>query len=413
MREPTKVSGQSILNPIPAKLRGPDLLHDLISISTNQDEPAIDYLDENGQHFTVTYGELASRSEHLSDRISKVLNGLPARDTDDQLIIPLMIPQSPDLYIAQLALLKAGAAFCPINLDAPSDRINFILKDIKAGLVVTTSALAQSISASVSYATVFCVDEETAIPAVQTEDGDSNGHHSRIPVASDLAYVMYTSGSTGTPKGVGISHSAATQSLLAHDRHIPKFSRFLQFAAPTFDVSVFEIFFPLFRGSTLVCCNRADMLTDLAGTIRNLDVDACELTPSVAGSLLKRRASAPKLKLVLTIGEMLTKPVVAEFGGNPENLSILWGMYGPTEAAIHWLVKVSLEYNVPCHAWLISLTVPYNLHSGEMRRPGVSDFLLIRFPRSWLQSQVMEQSHMLSKSCQLVRLENLSSAGIS
>ena len=147
---------------------------------------------------------------------------------------------------------------------------------------------------------------------------------------------MYTSGSTGTPKGVGISHGAATQSLLAHDMHIPQFSRFLQFAAPTFDVSVFEIFFPFFRGATLICCDREQMLDDLPGVIGKLEVDACELTPTVAGSLLRKRENAPGLKLLLTIGEMLSQPVINEFGGSEDASSMLWAMYGPTEATIHW-----------------------------------------------------------------------------
>ncbi|KAI0602060.1 amino acid adenylation domain-containing protein [Biscogniauxia sp. FL1348] len=77
------------------------------------------------------------------------------------------------------------------------------------------------------------------------------------------------------------------------------------------------------------------MLTDLPAVLRKLDVDACELTPSVAGSLLKRRDNAPCLRVLLTIGEMLTEPVIQEFGGNQEKDSMLWGMYGPTEATIH------------------------------------------------------------------------------
>ncbi|ROT43822.1 N-(5-amino-5-carboxypentanoyl)-L-cysteinyl-D-valine synthase [Sodiomyces alkalinus F11] len=154
---------------------------------------------------------------------------------------------------------------------------------------------------------------------------------------------MYTSGSTGTPKGVGIPHGAATQSLLAHDRHIPGFQRFLQFASPTFDVSVFEVFFPLFRGCTIVSCDRATMLDDLPGIMRRLNVDACELTPTVAASLLRTRANVPSLKLLLTIGEMLTEPVVKEFGSNETRPSILWGMYGPTEAAIHCTLQVAFS----------------------------------------------------------------------
>ncbi|KAF9772216.1 non-ribosomal peptide synthetase nps2 [Fusarium sp. DS 682] len=167
----------------------------------------------------------------------------------------------------------------------------------------------------------------------------------RVPQPEDLAYVMYTSGSTGTPKGVGISHDAASQALIAHDRHIPAFSRFLQFAAPTFDVSVFEIFFPLFRGATLVSVRRVEMLDDLPGVLRAMRVDACELTPTVAGSLLRRRENAPDLKLLLTIGEMLNAPVVDEFGGDNERPSMLWAMYGPTEATIHCTLQTAFSSN--------------------------------------------------------------------
>lgn len=335
MGKPEDATGLSILNPTPEKIPGPSLLHNLIQKPANQNELAVDFLNEHGQRIVMSYGKLDALSDRLSKRISQALCTRPTC-VQDQPIIPLMIPQSPDLYVSLYAILKSGAAFCPMNLDAPADRTRFILKDINASLILTTSALSQRILAAQSHVQVICVDEGENDESMVIEDPANHDYRGREPATHELAYVMYTSGSTGTPKGVGISHAAATQSLLAHDRHIPIFSRFLQFAAPTFDVSVFEIFFPLFRGSTLVCCNRADMLTDLPGIIRKLDVDACELTPSVAGSLLKRRTEAPNLKLVLTIGEMLTKPVVEEFGGNARDPSILWGMYGPTEAAIHW-----------------------------------------------------------------------------
>ncbi|KAJ9149216.1 Non-ribosomal peptide synthetase [Coniochaeta hoffmannii] len=73
-----------------------------------------------------------------------------------------------------------------------------------------------------------------------------------------------------------------------------------------------------------------------------MDIDACELTPSVAGSLLRKRENAPCLRLLLTIGEMLTKPVVDEFGGGDGRPSMLWAMYGPTEAAIHCTLQPAL-----------------------------------------------------------------------
>ncbi|KAL0778518.1 hypothetical protein CaCOL14_006171 [Colletotrichum acutatum] len=89
------------------------------------------------------------------------------------------------------------------------------------------------------------------------------------------------------------------------------------------------------------------MLNDLPDVIRTLQVDACELTPTVAGSLLRSRQNAPCLKLLLTIGEMLTESVVREFGGSDVSESMLWGMYGPTEAAIHCTLRPRYPTDCP------------------------------------------------------------------
>ncbi|KAL8372229.1 hypothetical protein RB595_001835 [Gaeumannomyces hyphopodioides] len=345
LREETALS---ILNPTPTRLPGPDLLHRLLRLELRQQDTAIHYLSSSWAKISLTYGELHRRAEVLASRISSTLhrtsggNGLQSES--GQLIIPVLVPQCPDLYVSLLAVLKAGGAFCPLNLDAPPDRVQFVLGDISARLVLTTTELSHKIPSEGSSVIVITVDapeesgpNDEACPTLTPR---------RDARASDLAYVMYTSGSTGTPKGVGISHDAATQSLLAHDQHIPSFSRFLQFATPTFDVSVFEIFFPLFRGATLVCADRRLMLDDLPAVLREMDVDGCELTPTVAGSLLRKRDNAPSLKLLLTIGEMLTGPVVEEFGGVEGGAeSMLWAMYGPTEAAIHCTLQPAFHAN--------------------------------------------------------------------
>ncbi|KAK8131814.1 hypothetical protein PG984_008252 [Apiospora sp. TS-2023a] len=358
--------GLSFNNPNPRQLAGPRFLHELIPHQGNSDgTPALDYSDRDGRQSTLSYTDLHRLSDGLAARIVHELQlqlqhgSEPNNRSRCPLVVPLMIPQSPELYLAILAILKCGGAFCPLNLDAPSERVGFILGDVKASIVLTTRALAPSILPrdGVVACTVLCVDEllDLDAPSLEIQNGAAAFTTQRPPPDErDLAYVMYTSGSTGTPKGVGVCHLAATQSLLAHDRHIPPFSRFLQFAAPTFDVSVFEIFFPLFRGATLVSCDRARLLTDLPGVIRELDVDACELTPSVAGSLLKTRRNAPNLRLLLTIGEMLTQPVIDEFGGGGDDEEtgpgILWGMYGPTEAAIHCTLQPAFrkEYSTRC-----------------------------------------------------------------
>lgn len=319
------LTGLSILNARPSRLPGPNLLHHLVKGPGQH--VALDYMS-NGRQSTLTYNELHEAAASIATRITTASGNVTG-----QFVVPVLIHQSSLLYISLLAILKSGGAFCPLNIDAPPERVKFILDDVAATVVLTTKELASEIPYDTS-ATIIIVDENEESQSPSRSPRVEFKH--RVPQPDDLAYVMYTSGSTGTPKGVGISHDAATQALIAHDRHIPPFSRFLQFAAPTFDVSVFEIFFPFFRGATLVSIRRAEMLDDLPGMLRAMRVDACELTPTVAGSLLRRRENAPDLKLLLTIGEMLNAPVVEEFGGDNERPSMLWAMYGPTEATIHW-----------------------------------------------------------------------------
>ena len=322
----------SILNPYPKKISGPGLLHHLVADRCcHNDQPAIEYLSPDGVTDCLTYQQLHQRAESLARKIeSEWTRCAPSQPF--RFIVPIFIQQCPDLYISQLAALKAGAAFCPISLDVPEERLRFILGDVKAKVLLTTTSLRDKLP-KLKGISIISVDEARI-------DIDCTDEFVNID-PSHPAYVMYTSGSTGQPKGVVISHSAATQALLAHDRHIPNFSRFLQFASPTFDVSIFEIFFPLFRGCTLVCGDRRRLLIDLPGFINRMRVDAAELTPSVASSLLHGRRSLPTLKLLLTIGEMLKRGVIEQFGGSEHEESVLYGMYGPTEATIHCTLQVT------------------------------------------------------------------------
>ncbi|KAK8172263.1 hypothetical protein BKA80DRAFT_230821 [Phyllosticta citrichinensis] len=342
----------SVVNPDPKVLDGPRMLHDLICWNRYPDHLAIDFLGQHGSHQKLSYSALDRLTTILAREILPKLT-----PTKQQHVVPLLIPQSPELYVAQIAILKAGAAFCPLNLDAPPERVKFIINDVSAHLVITTSSLRDKIPQDLPVC-VLSLDHESLDLALDEaprehsftttaalREQSSTATALPIPLPEQLAYVMYTSGSTGTPKGVGVSHLAATQSLLAHDLHIPEFSRFLQFASPTFDVSVFEIFFPLFKGRTLCTCERTDLLSDLPLMMNKLEVDAAELTPTVAGTLLQTRHAVPRLKLLLTIGEMLSPQVVQEFGGCDNKTSILWGMYGPTEAAIHCTLQPSFPAN--------------------------------------------------------------------
>jgi amino acid adenylation domain-containing protein len=327
----------SIINGNPSPINGPDLLHQLVAPSSTA--VAIDFLENGSKRRKFSYKTLHALSDALAQNISRTLGKLENAST----IVPVLLPQGPDLYVALLAILKAGRAFCPLGLDTPAERLNFILRDISASLLITTSAHGETLKLDPSQITRLHIDKEPF-----QEDQNTPLTQSNVQ-ASDLAYVLYTSGSTGQPKAVSVSHRAVTQSLLAHDRHIPHFSRFLQFAAPTFDVSIFEIFFPWYRGCTLASRSRAQMLDNLSETIKLLDVDAAELTPTVVSNLLDGRSSVPCLRLLLTIGEMLTRDVIEEYGDSESRAGILWAMYGPTEAAIHCTLQPRISTDSSTH----------------------------------------------------------------
>ncbi|EFW15725.1 non-ribosomal peptide synthetase [Coccidioides posadasii str. Silveira] len=334
LQVPTNTEGLrlSILNEHPQLIPGPLFLHDLVQNAGRGLDLALEFLDKDRKRHFLTYDQLHLRSKQLALRLSEALRSRPASAP----IVPVLIPQSPDLYVSWLGILRSGAAVCPLNIDAPSERVNFIVNDVAADVVVTVKSLAGRFDQVDRPLIIILADDDAndiILPATL--------ENIKIYPES-LAYVMYTSGSTGLPKGVGLSHLAATQAILAHDDHIPYFRRFLQFAAPTFDVSVFEIFFPLFRGSTLVACERSLMLNDLVGVMNHLEVDGAELTPTVAGELLRQKSAVPSLKVLLTIGEMLTRRVVDEFGFSGPNDGVLYAMYGPTEATIHCTIAPKL-----------------------------------------------------------------------
>ena len=317
---PAMANKLSILNDPPKILDGPQLVHKLLDYRKHSQSCAIDFTSKRKRE-TYSYEEVELCVGSLVLRMQEILENFSGTS---QHVVPILLPQSPGLYISQLAILESGGAFCPINLDAPKDRIRFVVDDVSAQLIITTAEFRDIVTWD-NGPEVIVVEEVPVIP-----QHINIGFPSRAVQPLDLAYVMYTSGSSGTPKGVAVGHHAVSQSLLAHERHIPKFRRFLQFAAPSFDVSVFEIFFPLMRGATLVGCDRGQLLNDLPEVINAMEVDAAELTPTVVGALLQKRANVPGLKLLLTIGEMLTRPIVEEFGGSDSKRSMLYGMYGPT-----------------------------------------------------------------------------------
>ncbi|KAJ3104119.1 hypothetical protein HDU96_009027 [Phlyctochytrium bullatum] len=310
------------------------LLHSLFEkqADANPSAIAIEFLEDLTEPVTsMTYAQVETLSNQLARYLrEQIEQKAPSSALVPDDIIPVYMPQSPSFYVSTLAVLKAGGAFLPLSEDMPLDRVEFILNDANAKAVITLSHLATPLVNNLQARGI-----NTAVIALDAEiDAIHAMEASRITETaslSSLAYVQYTSGSTGRPKGVMIEHGSITDSVLAHRQYLKwnERSKFLQFANVTFDVSIFEIFFPWAVGICLCGAKRDALLSNLEGFINKLGVTHMELTPTVASLLSPERL--PRVQTLITIGEMLTQKVVDVWSPGRH----LQAAYGPTEAAVH------------------------------------------------------------------------------
>ncbi|QAT84764.1 non-ribosomal peptide synthase [Corallococcus coralloides] len=267
---------------------------------------------------TLTYRELDSRANQLAHHLR--LSGV-GPDTP----VGLCCERSPELVIGMLGILKAGGAFLPLDPGHPPERIAFVLRDAAAPILLTQSAIADELPSQGEQ--VVCLDDDWRAIARQPT------HAPATRVLPDhLAYVIYTSGSTGLPKGTLLHHrglcNTAQAAVLRHG--FGPASRVLQFASPSFDASVCEVFSCLLAGACLVLAPAHVLLpgAPLQSFLAAHSISAATLTPSVL-ALLEPEA-LPSLRTVISAGEAC-----------PPELSRRWApgrsllnAYGPTEASV-------------------------------------------------------------------------------
>ncbi|MDX2090267.1 MAG: amino acid adenylation domain-containing protein [Kofleriaceae bacterium] len=212
-------------------------LHELVEAQVARDPGAIALSFEGDD---VTYGELERRANQLARHLIALGAGPEVR-------IGVFVERSIEMVVGILGILKAGAAYVPLETKAPADRLAFILEDARAPIVITQERLAGQLPAVA--ARVVLLDGHAAAIAQEPATPPSSGVR-----ADNLAYVIYTSGTTGRPKGVQVEHrqivnlvtaSGAVEGIVATDR-------VLQFSSIAFDSSVEELFTPLTHGATMV-----------------------------------------------------------------------------------------------------------------------------------------------------------------
>ncbi|OZF39998.1 hypothetical protein CH296_01470 [Rhodococcus sp. 14-2496-1d] len=322
------------------------------------DAPALVFGDE-----TRTYAEFAASVE----RLARVLI---AQGVGPDSAVGLSIRRSFDLLVGMYAISAAGGAYVPLDPDHPVDRLGYVLDIANPVLVLTTTTDMPRLPEGTVTVLVDDVDL-TEVPEGRITDADRRG----ALTEDDLAYVIFTSGSTGRPKGVAVSHRAIVANISWRQREYAMSTDdvVLQKTPFTFDVSVWEFFWPLQIGATLVIAEPEGHRDPayLARVIGERSVSVTHFVPSMLSVYVAEptAAQADSLRMVFASGEALPARTVNAFHSisNAE----LHNLYGPTEAAVdvtYYRTQQVEEASVPIGA-AVDDTDLYVLDEGLRRSP--------------------------------------------
>lgn len=271
---------------------------------------------------TMSYGELDARASRLAAMLRE-------RGVRTETLVGLACERSPHMLVALLGIMKSGGAYVPLDLDAPAVRLTDVLEQCGKPLVVTTTESRRWIPLVTENDVVY-VDRVSGRQPTLSEPAAVD--------AGNLVYVMFTSGSTGRPKGVMTEHAPVVNRLrwMMCNHSLGGADKVLQKTPVIFDVSVWEMFWPLSVGATLVIARPGGHRdTDyLVRTIVEAGVTVAHFVPSMLHGFVEHPqvAQCTSLTRVFCSGEALTPALQERFFARLH--ASLHNLYGPTEAAI-------------------------------------------------------------------------------
>ena len=288
-----------------------DTLHNLIKLTTlsKPDSEAICAWDGS-----LSYAELHAVSSNVARQLIRA--GIRVGD-----LVPFAFEKSLWAVVAILAILKAGAAFVPLDPRHPVARLKEILGTIKAKLVLTSGNLQQLVLSLGKHAIVL-----SAHTAYTKLDGGTDNVSLPGVGPQDSAFVLFTSGSTGQPKGIIHEHGPAVSHAITHGGPMGYEGRVFQFSAYTFDMSVHDILSTLIVGGCICIPCEEDRLNNMSQVMNRMRVDYAFLTPSVASLLQPDEIST--LKTLACGGEPFRQELIERWKGKIQ----LINQYGPAEA---------------------------------------------------------------------------------
>ncbi|WP_457934200.1 amino acid adenylation domain-containing protein [Pseudoalteromonas sp. SCSIO 43210] len=283
----------------------------------------------------LTYQELNTRANQLARGIRNQYEVRYGESLKPDTFVALYLERNVELIISILAVLKAGGAYLPISPNDPQKRVQYILQDTQAPILLTqskfTEQLSQVTEMNSSQPELLVVDE----PSVFGSHSEDNLPRCGEP--SQLAYVIYTSGTTGQPKGAMLEHKGIVN-LIEHDIKTFDIScgeRIMHVLPMQFDAGGQSLFHGLCAGAQV---HFVDAKIDLTQFMISHDINYCAMTPALLGAQVVRQI--PSLKVIMVGGDNCTKDLVNTWTQQCR----LYNLYGPTECSIVTTMK-ELKHN--------------------------------------------------------------------
>ncbi|NLG54321.1 MAG: amino acid adenylation domain-containing protein, partial [Rhodococcus sp.] len=293
----------------------------------------------SGERVELSYRELAART-------AQIARYLAAQGTRSGDIVAIAVPRSIDQIVAIHAAVQLGAAYLPIDTTLPQSRIEYLLTDAKPASVLTATGVELPDTAS----SVIVLDDPETAAAITSSDtaAITDAERGGAVTTAHPLYVIYTSGSTGNPKGVVVAHRSVTNRLdwVQADDAITDADRIIVKTPASFDVSVWELFWPFLHGATAIVAGPQAHRdpAEVGALIRDHAVTIAHFVPSMLDEALATPENLTSLRRIVASGEALGASTARRVAQRLPQVR-LDNLYGPTEAAVEVTLAADVSHS--------------------------------------------------------------------
>ena len=281
-------------------------------------------VEKTPKNIALVYKDRYLTYEELNEKANSLARFLRDNKVKEESIVAIMGDKSFETIIGMLAILKAGAAYMPIDPDYPKDRIEYMLLDSESKIILVQGDEEKTIDFEFSGKVINLNDEDIYIY------DDTN--LSDINTVDNLSYIIYTSGTTGKPKGVMLNNRGISnlKSIFERSLKINDKDKIIQFASFSFDASVWEISMALLNGAELHLLERK-VVSDyelFENYLNDQEITVATLPPVYLNNLNSEKVN--KLRILMTAGSVIDKNLLSKWSDKVQYINA----YGPTETTI-------------------------------------------------------------------------------